>query len=247
VSGGFLCLSRRENGGNTRVWFLKGGKLVDKYILDKVQVKQGSKHDASNVHYRCERTQRLRSEQYTLFRSSVLIFSSRQEKCRSTKEKMGGPILAKTAQAWIGMPCYFCCCCWLWWIIDDDEVEALKELVLANRLVWTCLPSSRMAPVTAEYLKHPVEWLGKEDVCVAVGSQVTFHSQMCLYTRVAFQRTCQQSVHISLYPHLASLLLDPAACPTFGLRLVKYAFCSGMWPLVTVLEAMLLREFYSEI
>ena len=65
-------------------------------------------------------------------------------------------------------------------------------------------------------LKHPVEWLSKEDVCVGIGSQVTFHSQMCLYTRVAFQRTCQQSVHISLYPHLASLLLlllDPAALP----------------------------------
>ena len=165
----------------------------------------------------------LTSEQCTRFRSRVWVFSSRQKKCWSTKVKMDGPIHAKTAQAWIGVPCYFCCCCccccwwwwWWWWIIDDDEVEVLKELAFANRLVWTCLPS-RMVPVTAEYLKHPVEWLGKEDVWVGIGSQITFHSQMCLYTRVAFQRTCQQSVHISLYPHLASLLpllLDPAALP----------------------------------
>jgi hypothetical protein len=73
-----------------------------------------------------------------------------------------------------------------------------------------------MVPVTSEYLKRSVEWLSKEDICIAVGNQVTFHSQMCLYTRVAFQTTCQQSVHISLYPHLAALLLilDPAGLPT---------------------------------
>ena len=36
-----------------------GGKSVDKYFLVKGQAKQGNKHDASNVHYRCKWTQHL--------------------------------------------------------------------------------------------------------------------------------------------------------------------------------------------
>jgi hypothetical protein len=82
-----------------------------------------------------------------------------------------------------------------------------------------------MITVTAEYLQHPVERLSKEDVCIAVGNQVTFHSQMCLYTRVACRRTAgRQSVHISLYPDLPSLLLvllpDPAALSALWIEIV---------------------------
>ena len=53
VSGGCSCLFHREDGGSAHIWFL----TVDKYFLDKVQAKQGSKYDASNVNYICEWTQ----------------------------------------------------------------------------------------------------------------------------------------------------------------------------------------------